>query len=123
MSVAETIHDKNRARGGNASASDSDAIRCYLDAAIMLRTSRTILSGDRLLAAQAMSLLLRLDTELREARADWNQDRFRRIMRARPKAVFRLQRRYSMIAAPPTVPLGSLRRRYHANLAKYLYGS
>jgi hypothetical protein len=23
----------------------------------------------------------------------------------------------------PPIPLGSLRRRYHANLAKYLYGS
>ena len=81
------------------------------------------LTGDRLLAAQAMHLLIRLDQVLREARAQFNQDWFRRIMRARPKAVSRLRRRWSKIAPPPRISLGGLRRRYHANLAKYLYGS
>jgi hypothetical protein len=81
----------------------------------------SMLSGHGLLAAQAMRLLIRLDQNLRKARAQFNQDWFRRIMRARPKAVSRLRRRWSKMAPPPPIPLGSLRRRYHANLAKYLY--
>lgn len=32
-------------------------------------------------------LLMTLERELREGRADWNQDRFRRVMRTRAKAV------------------------------------
>lgn len=79
------------------------------------------LSGDRLLTYQAIRLLMRLDTELRYARADFHEDRFRRIMRARPKAVVRLRRRWVMLDPQPSIPLGSLRRRYHANLAQYLY--
>src|SRR5262245_26487051 len=43
------------------------------------------LIGDRLLTAQAMSLLLHLDRDLREARVQANQDWFRRLMRVRPK--------------------------------------
>lgn len=78
---------------------------------------------ERLLAAQAMVLLIRLDRDLRKARAQFNQDWFRRIMRARPKAVSRLRRRCSRIVSPPRFALGSLRRRYHANIAKYLYTS
>ena len=81
------------------------------------------LTGDRLLAAQAMRLLIRLDQDLREARTQFNQDWFRRIMLARHNAVSRLRRRWSKIIPPPRIPLGTLRRRYHANLAKYLYGS
>lgn len=79
------------------------------------------LAGERLLAAQAMQLLLRLDSELREARAQWNQDWFRRIMRIRPKAVSRLRRRWANLNPTPAVPLGGLRRRHHANLAGHLY--
>lgn len=82
-----------------------------------------ILTGEKLLAAQAMYLLLRLDRDLKEARAQFNQDWFRRIMRVRPKAVSRLRRRWAQISAPPAIPLGSLRRRYHPNLSRYLYGS
>jgi hypothetical protein len=103
--------------GGEASYT----IRCYLDAAIVLRTRRTPLSGDRLLAAQALSLLMRLDAELKEARADWNQDRFRRVMQARSLSGLRVLRRWSRLNPPPSIPLGNLRRRYHANLAGYLY--
>ena len=77
--------------------------------------------GERLLAAQAMQLLLRLDSELLEARAQWNQDWFRRIMRVRPRAVSRLRRRWTNLNPTPAVRLGSLRRHYHANLAGYLY--
>lgn len=82
-----------------------------------------ILTGDRLLAAEAMMVLIRLDENLRKARALFNQDSFRRIIRARPKAVSRLRRRWSKILPSPRIALGSLRRRYHANIAKHLYGS
>jgi hypothetical protein len=78
-----------------------------------------ILTGERLLAAQAMQLLMRLDGDLREARAQWNQDWFRRLMRIRPKVVVRLHRRWAKVDPTPTIPLGGLRRRYHANLARY----
>jgi len=80
-----------------------------------------VLTGDRLLAAEAMQLLMRVDLEILEARAQWNQDWFRRLMRIRPRAVSRLRRRWAKLYPPPAIPLGSLRRRYHANLAEYLY--
>jgi hypothetical protein len=80
-----------------------------------------VLQGERLLVAQAMRLLIRIDRELREVRSDWNQDRFRRLMHARPKAVSRLRRRWLALNPSPTLSLGSLRRRYHANLTRYLY--
>ena len=80
------------------------------------------LTDDRLLVAQAMTLLIHLDQDLREARAQFNQDWFRRVMRARRKAVSRLRRRWSKILPPPKIALGNLRRRYHANISKYLYG-
>src|SRR5215210_3985798 len=87
----------------------------------LLEEARPItLKGERLLAAQAMQLLLRLDSELLEARAQWNQDWFRRIMRIRPKAVLRLRRRWAKLDPMPTIPLGRLSRRYHANIARYL---
>jgi hypothetical protein len=96
-------------------------IRCYLDVTVILMTWQTALSRERLLAAQAMKLLIRLDTELREARANWNQDRFRRLMVARLNAVIRLRRRWATINPPLQISPGSVRRRYHANLAGYLY--
>src|ERR1041385_329753 len=79
-----------------------------------------VLTGSRLLTFEAMHLLISLDRDLREARAQWNQDWFRRLMRIRPKAVSRLRRRWTKLDPPPAIPLGTLRRRYHANLAKYL---
>ena len=84
-------------------------------------TSEFVLSGERLLASQALLLLMSLDRELKEARADWNQDRFRRVMRARSQAVSRVRRRWDSLNPPPALALGNLRRRYHANLAGYLY--
>jgi hypothetical protein len=98
-----------------------DTISCFLDEDVSRWTARCVLSGERLLAAQALQLLMRLDGELREARADWNQDRFRRVMRARSRAVSRVQRRWHRLNPAPGVGLGKLRRRYHANLAGYLY--
>ena len=102
---------------------EPDTICCYLDAEPRCWTSPVVLSGERLLAAQALQLLMRLDQELREARADWNQDRFRRVMKARAKAVSRVRRRWNSLNPAPASKLGKLRRRYHANLAGYLYES
>jgi len=82
-----------------------------------------MLTGIRLLTFEAMHLLMSLDRDLREARAQWNQDWFRRLMRIRSRAVSRLNRRWAKLNPPPAIPLGGLRRRYHANLAKYLYHS
>jgi hypothetical protein len=79
------------------------------------------LVGNRLLAFQALQLLMRLDRDLLEARAQWNQDWFRRLMRIRPRAVRRLARRWERLTPTPSIRLGTLRRRYHANLARYLY--
>jgi hypothetical protein len=93
------------------------------DSQILFEVSPAVLIGDRLLVAQAMTLLIRLDQDVRKARAEFNEDWFRRIMRARPKVVSRLRRRWMKISPSPPIPLGSLRRRYHANLAKYLYGA
>ena len=84
-------------------------------------TAQFELSGDRLITAQALQLLMRLDLELRVARADWNQDRFRRVMRVRSKAVSRVRRRWNSLNPAPAIALGKLRRRYHAGLAGYLY--
>ena len=81
------------------------------------------LTGDRLLTFEAMHLLISLDRDLREARAQWNQDWFRRLMRIRPKVVSRLRRRWAKLDPPPAISLGALTRRYHANLARYLYES
>ena len=89
---------------------------------VFLRDGDSVeLTGDRLLTFEAMHLLISLDRDLREARAQWNQDWFRRLMRIRPKAVSRLKRRWATLDPSPAIPLGTLKRRYHANLAKYLY--
>jgi hypothetical protein len=101
--------------------SEPDTIWCYLDAEVSRWTSQWVLAGERLLAAQALQLLMRLDRELREARADWNQDRFRRIVKVRAKTVTRVRRRWNTLNPAPAIALGKLRRRYHANLAGYLY--
>ena len=79
------------------------------------------LSREGLLAFEAMRLLIHLDSELLEARTQWNQDWFRRIMRIRRRAASRLRRRWANLNPTPAVRLGNLRRRYHANLAGYLY--
>ena len=89
----------------------------------LTETQPIVLTGERLLTAEAMHLLMRVDREILEARAQWNQDWFRRLMRIRRKTVLRLRRRWAKLDAPPAILLGSLRRRYHANLAKYLYQS
>jgi len=99
----------------------TSTIRCYLYPPLTARALWPKLNPERELSAQAIQLLMRLDSKLREARADWNDDRFRRLMRSRPKAVRRLIRRWEQLDPKPLMPLGSLRRRYHANLAGHLY--
>ncbi len=91
-----------------------------MDAQVICRTARFTLARERLLAVQALQLLMRLDRELKVARADWNQDRFRRVMQARAKAVSRVRRRWDRLNPAPAIALGKLRRCYHANLAGYL---
>jgi hypothetical protein len=90
-------------------------------ATVLAKAQPIALTGERLLAAQAMRLLMRLDRELLEARAQWNQDWFRRVMHSRSKAASRLRRRWARMTPPPATALGSLRRRYHANLAGHFY--
>jgi hypothetical protein len=96
-------------------------IRCYLYLPLTATAPTLYLSPDRELTAQAMTLLMKVDNELLEARADWNEDRFRRLMRLRPKCVCRLRRRWERLNPKPRIPLGTLRRRYHANLSGHLY--
>jgi hypothetical protein len=97
-------------------------IRCYLYLPLTATAQPLYLSPDRELTAEAMTLLMQVDNRLLEARADWNEDRLRRLMRLRPKCVCRLRRRWDRLNPKPRIPLGTLRRRYHANLAGYLYG-
>ena len=87
----------------------------------LTETQPIVLTGERLLTAEAMYLLMRVDREILEARAQWNQDWFRRLMRIRRRAVSRLRRRWAKLDPAPAIPLGRLRRRYHPNLAQYLY--
>lgn len=107
----------NHADGNPAARSDESLTD------LLLKEQPVGLIGDRLLAAQAMQLLMRLDKDLMEARARWNQDWFRRVMRTRQRAALRLQRRWKAINPPPKIALGKLRRRFHANIAMYLYPS
>jgi hypothetical protein len=115
------IEERTDPRAANGSGG-ALTIRCYVYP-VVTTSPRPLLKPDRKLAFEAMTLLMRLDRELREARADWNQDRFRRLMRLRPRVVARLRRRWEILNPLPPIPLGTLRRRYHANLAGHLYES
>jgi len=97
-------------------------IRCYVYP-LVTSSPRPLWKPDRKLAFEAMTLLMRLDRELTEARADWHQDRFRRLMRLRPRVAARLRRRWEILDPLPLIPLGTLRRRHHAHLAGHLYKS
>jgi hypothetical protein len=100
---------------------DRASARNELFCALLPEARPIALTDERLLATQAIRLLMLLDREVIEARAQWNQDWFRRVMHARSKAASRVQRRWGRINPPPSISLGTLRRRYHANLARYLY--
>lgn len=107
-------------QGDSTAKGGALTIRCYLHP-LVTTSPRTYLKPDRKLVFEAMTLFLRIESEVKEARADWNQDRFRRLMHVRSKAVCRLRRRWLALNPQPTLPLGGLRRRYHANLARYLH--
>jgi hypothetical protein len=94
-------------------------IRCYSHS-LSGAVPEITLPPARELVVEAMTLFMRIENELREVRAEWNLDRLRRLMRLRPKVVARLRRRWERLNPLPRIPLGSLRRRYHANLAGYL---
>src|SRR5215471_13880202 len=94
-------------------------IRCYAYPIITTSVPKR-LPRDRQLAVEAMYLYMRIDNEFRAARAEWNQDRFRRLMRLRQRVVDRLRRRWEILNPQPRIPLGALRRRYHPNLAGHL---
>ncbi|MDQ6652834.1 MAG: hypothetical protein M3Y84_08815 [Acidobacteriota bacterium] len=119
LAIVSCVEEIAASRGVNANGS-TRTIRCYTYPVITTSPPKS-LSPDRELAAQAMTLLMRIENEVREARADWNQDRFRRLMRLRPKVVARLRRRWERVNPLPRIPLGTLRRRYHANLARHIY--
>ena len=119
LSCVEEISTGPRA-GVNAGRT---MIRCYVYAVSVPSPALPVLGIDRELAAQAMTSLMRIDGQMRYARADWNEDRFRRLMRLRSKAVLRLQRRWARLNPKPRIPLGTLRRRYHANLAGHFYNA
>jgi len=87
---------------------DTASISCERLYAPLEEAPPSALTGDRLLAFEALRLLMRLDRDLREARAQWNQDWFRRVMHARSRAVPRLQRRWESLDPLPAIPLGSL---------------
>src|SRR5260370_26510032 len=86
------IEERPDPRAADASV-EALTIRCYVYP-LVTTSPRRLWEPDRSLAFEAMTLLMRLDRELREARADWNQDRFRRLMRLRSSAVSRLRRRW-----------------------------
>ena len=117
LSCVEEVSTAPRA-GVNAGRT---TIRCYVYAVSAPSPAPPVLGMDHELAAEAMTSLMRIDGQIRYARADWNEDRFRRLMRLRSKAVTRLQRRWARLNPKPRIPLGSLRRRYHPNLAGHLY--
>jgi hypothetical protein len=72
-----------------------------LSQSVLRETQPVVLVSERLLVAEAMVLLVRLDNELTEARAQWNQDWFRRMMPVRSKAVARLRRRWEKLYPQP----------------------
>lgn len=102
-------------------AQDLAPVKSEAFCSLLAEAKPIALSSEMLLAAQAMRLLMRLDSELLKARVHWNQDWFRRLMHSRSKAVSRMKRRWAKIEPQPAIPLGALRRRFHANLARYLY--
>jgi hypothetical protein len=117
--IISCVEEVGAWRGVNANGWAS-TIRCYTYPVITTLPPKPS-PPDRELALQAMILFMRIESEMRDARADWNQDRFRRLMRVRLKAVTRLRRRWERLKPPPRIRLGTLRRRYHANLAAHLY--
>jgi hypothetical protein len=97
----------------------ASTIRCYAYPVVTTSVPER-LPPDRQLAVDAMTLYMRVENEFRQARADWNQDRFRRLMRLRPRVVTRLRRRWEILNPQLRIQLGALRRRYHPTLSGHL---
>jgi hypothetical protein len=112
MSVAVHIEETSSPLTGGR-------LTCEELEALCSEAKPNVLVGERLLTAQAMRLLTRLDRDLREAWCQMNQDWFRRLMTVRRRAVSRLRRRWEKIYPAPALQLGGLRRRYHAHIARY----
>jgi hypothetical protein len=119
--IVSCVEEIAVSRGVNANGC-ALTIRCYEYPVVAVSPPKS-LPPNRELAVEAMTLFMRIESEVREARTEWNPDRFRRLMRLRPKAVTRLRRRWERLNPQPRILLGSLRRRYHANLSRYLYRS
>ncbi len=119
LPIVSCVEEFGASRGVNANGGVF-TIRCYTYPAIATLPAKQ-LPPDRERVVEAMTLFMRIQNEVREARAEWNQDRFRRLMRLRLKAVARLRRRWERLNPQPRIPLGSLRRRYHANIAGHLH--
>jgi hypothetical protein len=119
MAAAFSTSTESMAPPNEDAMQEPDSARASLH--VLPDADSVVLTGGRLLTYEAMHLLILLNRDLREARAQWNQDWFRRLMRIRLKAVSRLRRRWAKLDPPPAIPLGTLKRRYHANLARYLY--
>ena len=117
--IVSCIEEFAASRGVNANGW-ALTIRCY-EYPVITTPPPKALPPDRELVVEAMTLFMRIESEVREARAEWNRDRFRRLMRLRPRVVARLRRRWEELNPSPRIPLGRLRRRYHANLAGHLY--
>ncbi len=82
MSVAVHIEETSSTLTG-------DRLKCEELEELCAEAKPIVLVGERLLTAQAMRLLMRIDRDLREARCQMNQDWFRRLMRVRGRAVSR----------------------------------
>jgi hypothetical protein len=102
MSVAVHIEE-------TSSTGASGRLKCEELEELCAEAKPIVLVGQRLLTAQAMRLLMRIDRDLREARCQMNQDWFRRLMRVRRRVALRLRRRWEKIDPAPQLPLGTLR--------------
>src|SRR5581483_169418 len=83
----------------------TSTIRCYLYPPLTASALWPKLNPERELTALAIRLLMRLDSELREGRADVNDDRVRIVMRSLRRAVRWLVRRWERLDPKPVVPL------------------
>jgi len=79
------------------------------------------MTGEQLLAAQAMRLLMRLDSELFRGTSPIQSGLVSPGYAYPSESSFPTKRRSAKLDPPLIIPLGTLRRRYHASLAKYLY--
>lgn len=75
---------------------------------VNLAEIRQQLSPERRDCADAMRLYMTLTSLVREAYAERNKDRERRLTRARQHAAARLERKYNKLSPRPALPLGNI---------------